>query len=163
MASQEDGTVRIRTAAHLSDLSDTHFYASIRKWKGLQREHLAHKPRVTPTKHPTTLPRKSYTIKYKLRILSWLQVKSVPCGPSPGDLQKLTIKETANRFCLPIANVSQWKAEEKAGKYLNVLGMAWRVEGGGRKRKWREMERKLYELFRQRRAAGRVIRRCHKS
>ena len=37
--------------------------------------------------------------------------------------------------------------------------MARRLEGGGRRRKWVEMERKLYDSFRQRRAEGKVVRR----
>jgi len=36
--------------------------------------------------------------------------------------------------------------------------MARRSGGEGRRRKWVEMERKLYESFRQRRAEGKVVR-----
>jgi len=69
------------------------------------------------------------------------------------------MREAAERFKIPFGNLGRWQREEKAGNYLEVSASARRLEGGGRRRKWVDMERRLYECFRQRRAEGKIVRR----
>lgn len=71
--------------------------------------------------------RKSYTINYKLRVLSWLQTASIPCGPSK--FQQPTIREAADQFKIPFGNLGRRQREEKAGRYLEISASARRLEG----------------------------------
>jgi len=69
------------------------------------------------------------------------------------------LAEAAKRFRIPAGTLGKWRKEEKSGKYLEPSAIARRLEGGGRKRKWVEMERILYDQFRYRRAEGKVVQR----
>ena len=65
----------------------------------------------------------------------------------------------AAHFKIPAGNLSRWKKDEREGRYAEARRGERRLSGGGRSRKWPELERALYEEFRQRRALGRPVRR----
>jgi len=68
-------------------------------------------------------------------------------------------EEVAYRFKVPARNLSRWKKEEAAGKFKDQKAGQRRAGGGGRGRLWMEMEKALFEQFRERRAIGRPVRR----
>ena len=150
-------SARSRVVVPLAELPVTKLYAGIKKRKGPKRQLLEQKPPAPPKKSPAAHSRKSYTIKYKLRVLAWLGSQCIPCSPSR--FREPTVGETAKRFRISAKNIVRWRAEERAGKYLEVSASARRVGGGGQRRKWEEMERDLYDRFRRRRAEGKVVRR----
>ena len=134
------------------------FYAGEKKKPGPKRNLLKVSIRATP--NAIQNPRKSYTINYKLWVLSWLRVlASIPSGPSK--FREPTFQEAATRFKIPLGNLGRWQKEEREGNYLEGSAMSRRLIGGGRRRKchWVDMERKLYESFRQCRAKGKVVHR----
>jgi len=149
----QQGTARVRVTVQLSELPAGRFYAREKRKPGPKRKLLAKQLRTSPP--AVQQPRRSYTVNYKLRVLSWLQKPSIPCGPTR--LREPTLAEAANRFKIPVANLGKWQKEERQGKYLEISAMACRIGGGGRRRKWAEMERVLYDQFRHRRAEGKVV------
>jgi len=151
----QQSTARIRVAPQLPELPAGRFYAGERRKPGPKRKLLAKQLRSTPP--AVKQPRRSYTVNYKLCVLSWLQKPSIPCGPTR--LREPALGEAANRFKIPLPNLGKWQKEEQEGKYLEPSALACRIGGGGRRRKWAEMEGTLYDLFRHRRAEGKVVRR----
>ena len=149
------GTARVRVVIQLPELPAGRFYAGEKRKPGPKRRLLAAQLRTSPK--AVQQPRRSYTVNYKLRVLSWLQKLSIPCGPTR--LREPTLVEAAHRFKIPVANLGKWQKEERQGKYLEPSAVACRIGGGGRQRKWAEMERILYDLFRHGRAEGKVVRR----
>ena len=81
----------------------------------------------------------------------------IVCGPTK--VREPTRNEVARRFKVPAANLTRWKREEEKGKFAQMKGNQRRATGGGRGRQWPEMERELFERFRERRAIGRIVRR----
>lgn len=153
MAPQPCGRTRIQP--NLPPLPADKFYAGIKKKRGPKRKPLAEilqKP-----ERRVENPYRSYTVSYKLRILSyWIQTR-VACGPTR--VRELTREEVAHHFKIPASNLSRWRKEEKEGKFAAMKAGQKRVGGGGRGRRWIEMEKELFEKFRERRALGRPVRR----
>lgn len=58
----------------------------------------------------------SFTVSYKLRILSYWIEKRVACGPTR--VCELTREEVAYHFKVPAANLSQWMKEAGEGKFV---------------------------------------------
>jgi len=146
---------RIHIQSNLPALPADPFYAGIKKKPGPKRRPLS--VALLKPKNPTLNPHRSYTVNYKLRILSYWSSKCIPCGPTR--FREPTRAEVADRFQIPATNLSRWRREEEAGHYQEAKGRQHRVLGGGRQRRWKEMERELFELFRERRAMGRPVRR----
>jgi len=146
---------RIRVQPDLRPLPAGKFYAGIKKKRGSKR-----KPLTEILQRPTKVaenPYRSYTIKYKLRVLSyWI-------GPqirySPTKVRQPTREEVSNYFKVPAANLSRWRQEEKEGKFRDQQGGQRRGSGGGRKLQWPAIEKELYQRFREQRALGRPVRR----
>ena len=149
------GSAHSKVHITLPELPASKFYAGESTKRGPKRKFLANRSRAAPS--AVSSSRKSYTINYKLRVVSWLQMPVIPNGPSRFRVH--TLAEGANRFMIPVGNLGRWVREEKAGHYLTTSAMSRRIEGGGRQRKWIEMERILYDRFRYRRAEGKVVRR----
>ena len=149
------GTARVRVAVQLPELPAEGFYTGGKRKLGPKRKPLAEQLRTSPL--AVKPPRRSYTVNYKLRVLSWLHKKSIPCSPTR--LREPTLAEAANTFKIPVANLGKWQKEEQQGKYLEPSAAAGMIGGGGRRRKWTEMERILYDLFQHRSAEGKVVRR----
>ncbi|RPA92399.1 hypothetical protein L873DRAFT_1710114, partial [Choiromyces venosus 120613-1] len=99
----------------------------------------------------------AYTVNSKLRILLYWKTRSIHYGPSC--FHAPTQAEVAAHFRLPATNLSRWKKEYEVAHYIAGKGTEQRTLGGGRRRKWKEMEKELYEEFRQWYAMGRPIRR----
>ena len=121
------------------------------KRPGPRRAPIAQRPLSFPT--PVSCTKQSYTVKYKLRILSYLQHGEIRCGPTK--TRKPTLKETAKRFQIPVANISRWKHEES--KLLKMSGGQNRSRPPTRK--WPKMESRLYAKFREYSDKGKIVRR----
>jgi len=67
------------------------------------------------------------------------------------------LQEAATRFKIPRENLGRWQKEERAGNYLEASAMSRRLTGGGKGRRWVDMELKLYQNLQQRRAEGKVV------
>jgi hypothetical protein len=139
----------------LPPLSADRFYAGIKKKPGPKRRAIIEVSRVAPK--PVGSRHCSYSVSYKLRVLSYWNSSSIPIGPSRK--RQPTRKEVADRFKIPCSNLTRWQREEKAGKFLLQGSLQKRGFGGGRTRKWIAMERILYQQFLERRGKGQVVRR----
>ena len=89
--------------------------------------------------------------------MSYWYESHIKCGPSK--FREPTVAEVGKYFNIPIGNLHRWGKDEKEGKFADAKQQQRRLLGGGRPRQWQELERELYEEFRQRRAIGRPIRR----
>lgn len=118
---------------------------------GPKRLSIAKRPLSFPP--PVACTQRSYSVKYKLRVLSYLQHAEIPYGPTK--TRKPTLKETSVHYKIPIANISRWKHEEP--KLLKMSGAQNRSRGAVRK--WPRMESRLYARFREQRAKGKIVRR----
>jgi len=147
---------RIKVQPVLPPLPADRFYAGVKKKRGPARKSLTEVLHAQPKRKPGN-PYRSYTVSYKLRVLSFWFGKTIPCGPNT--FREPTRLEVAVHFKLPVGNLSRWKKAEKEGKFLLQTRSQRRQGGGGRHRQWGEMERMLYEEFRERRALGRPVRR----
>lgn len=156
-ASQKKLAGRIKVQVDLPGLPPTKFYAGIKKKTGPKRKPLAEALQTVSHRKPVQNPYRSYTVSYKLRVLSYWYKPSIPCGPTK--LREPTSEEVANYFKIPVRNLSRWKKEEMEGKYATQTREQRRAVGGGRQRRWAEMERELFSQFRERRALGRPVRR----
>jgi hypothetical protein len=146
---------RSKVVVTLPPLAPGRFYAGVKKKPGPKRQKLSKSLRKPPP--PVGSTRRSYTINYKLRVLSYWFTPSIPIGPTRK--REPTRLEVADRFKIPASNLSRWKKDEIAGRYSEQESSQRQVTGGGRVRKWAIMERALYERFRQRRGEGKIIRR----
>ena len=99
----------------------------------------------------------SYNISYKLWVLSYWGMASIPSGPTKW--RKPTRTEVINRFRIPGSNLTWWRKVEAGGKYIDLWKGQQQASGGRRKRQWKEMERQLYDRFRVCRATGEFVRR----
>lgn len=131
------------------------FYAGVKKKTGPKRKLLSEKLRAPPKRVDN--PYRSYSISYKLRVLSYWNIPSIPSGPTK--MRKPMRTEVINRFKISGTNLTRWRKEEAEGKFSSLRKGQQRISGGGRKRQWEEMERKLYDRFRIRRAMGGFVRR----
>ena len=146
---------RTKVQPILEPLPAERFYAGVKKKTGPKRKLLSEKLRAPPKRVDN--PYCSYTINYKLRVLSYWDIPSIPCGPTI--LRKPMRTEVINRFKISGTNLTQWRKEEAEGKFLDLRKGQKQSTGGGRKREWEEMERKLYDRFRILRAMGGFVRR----
>ena len=152
-ASQRSG--RVPGRPDIPPLPADKFYAGVQK----KREPVR-KPLSEVLRHPqkeVTNPYRSYTVSYKLRVLSYWIGTKIPYGPTR--VREPTQVEKAERFKIPAGNLSRWKKEEEEGKFTALKGGQRRAGGGGRGRVWAAMEKVLFEQFRERRAMGRPVRR----
>lgn len=139
----------------LPPLSADRFYAGVKKRPGPKRSSVADAPRVPPK--PVESRYCSYTVSYKLRVLSYWYIPSIPIGPSAK--RKPTRREVAHRFKIPPSNLTRWQKEEEGGKFQTQASSQKRAIGGGRARKWVDLERELYKKFLEHRGMGKVVRR----
>jgi len=146
---------RVRVYPNIPPLPADKFYAGVKKKRGPTRKPLVEVLRL-PSKVVTN-PYHSYTVSYKLRVLSYWAGAKMPCGPTK--VREPTREEVAYRFKVPAGNQSRWKKEEAAGKFKDQKAGQRRAGGGGRGRLWVEMEKALFERFREQRAIGRPVRR----
>jgi len=153
MPAKAAGRTKVRPV--LAPLPANRFYAGIKKKSGPKRQLLSEKLRAPP--RPVENPYQSYTVSYRLRVLSYWETPSIPIGPTK--LRKPMRIEVMQRFQIPGPNLTRWRKEEAEGKYLEHRKSQQRDSGGGRKTKWEEMEKKLYDQFRVRRATGGFVRR----
>ena len=129
MAPQPCGQTRIQP--NLPSLPADKFYAGIKKKPGPKRKPLAEILR-KPERRVEN-PYRSYTVSYKLRILSyWIETR-VACAPTR--VRELTREEVAHHFKVPAANLSRWKKEEREGKFAAMKAGQKRAGGGGRGRR----------------------------
>ncbi|RPA95695.1 hypothetical protein L873DRAFT_1296168 [Choiromyces venosus 120613-1] len=145
---------RIRVQPDLPPLPADRFYAGVKKKRGPKRKPLTkilRKP-----KKAAENPYRSYTVSYKLRVLSYWIGTRIRCSPTK--VRELTQEEVAAYFKVPASNLSRWRIEEKEGKFKQQKAGQRRAAGGGRKRCWPEMEKELFQQFRERRALGRPVR-----
>jgi len=70
-----------------------------------------------------------------------------------------TPEEVAFRFKVRGGNLTRWRKEEEQGNFIAQRAGQRRAGGGGRGRQWADMEKVLFERFRERRAIGRPVRR----
>jgi len=153
MPSQPSGRIRVQTS--IPPLPANRFYAGIKKKRGPKRKPLSELLRAP--KQRVENPYRSYTVSFKLRVLSYWAAAKIPCGPTK--VREPTRIEVAKRFRIPATNLTRWKREEGKGKFAEMRGDQRRTAGGGRSRQWPEMERELFQKFRERRALGRPVRR----
>jgi len=146
---------RIQVPTILEPIPANRFYARVKKRPGPKGKGLSEALRAPPK--PVENPYRSYTIRYKLRILSYWQIPSIPTGPT--QLRKPSRIGVAEWFKIPPRNISRWRKEEAEGKYKELSKQQCRQPWGGRKRKWELLERNLYDRFHMHRAKGRNIRR----
>ena len=99
----------------LPPLPADRFYAGVKKRPGPKRSSVADAPRIPPK--PVESRYRSYTVSYKLRILSYCYIPSIPIGPSAK--RKPTRREVAHRFKIPPSNLTHTMAnlEEEEGKF----------------------------------------------
>jgi len=131
--------------------SDTFDGPQKRKRTGRPRIEIVKKPLLFPP--PVSTRKQQYTVRYKLRVLSYLEHARVPLGPTV--MREVTAAETAQRFKIPASNIARWKKQEK--ELLGLLGTQHRNRTG--KRKWPAVEEPLYLEFLKRREVGKVVRR----
>jgi len=153
MPSQRCGRIRVQTC--LPPLPAERCYAGVKKKTGPKRKPLTLLLRVEGRKVEN--PYHSYTVNFKLHILSYWMGARIREGPTKE--RQLTQVEVAQRFKIPATNLYRWKKEEERGKFAQMKGEQRRMRGGGRGRMWPGMERELFEKFRERRALGRPVRR----
>jgi len=106
------------------------FYAGVQQRGGPVR-----KPLVKGLRHPqkeVANPYHSYTVSYKLCLLSYWIGTKIPWGPRR--VREPTLAEVAERFKVPARNLSRWKKEEKEGKFIAQNAGQRRAGGGGRGR-----------------------------
>src|SRR5437660_1711769 len=115
------GRIKVQTA--LPPLPANRVYAGIKRKRGPKRKPVLE----ALQKHRKPLtgnPYRSYTINYKLRILSFWFGKNIPDGPTK--MREPTRHEVDKYFKIPPSNLTRWKKEE--GRY-------WRtpadIEGNG--------------------------------
>lgn len=136
-----------------SPLDPGEFYAGVKKRPGPKRKSIAEK-KLAPPKPVLTNPHRSYTAQYKLRVLSYWQHTKIRIGPTK--TRQPTRAEVADRFKIPLSNLTRWKKEENG--LITSLGTQ-RQRSDVRKRRWRKMEIPLYQQFLKRRSEGKVVRR----
>jgi len=146
---------RTKVQPVLEPLSTDRFYAGVRRKPGPKRKPLAEGLRSPPKRVEN--PYRTYTVSYKLRVLSYWNTPSI--RSSPTKLRKPARAEVVERFKVARSNLSRLRKDEVAGKFKEVAKGQCRGSGGGRKRKWEVLERELYDQFRMRRASGRIVRR----
>lgn len=147
---------RLKVQPTLPPLPANRFYAGIKRKPGPKRQRLADVLQKYK-KPPTGNPYRSYTIGYKLRVLSFWFGKNIPDGPTK--MREPTRLEAAKYFKIPPSNLTRWKKDEREGKFEGPKAGQRRGGSGGRQRTWKEMERELYTEFLKRRGMGRVVRR----
>lgn len=135
---------RIKVRPVLEPLSTNRFYAGIRQKPGPKRKLLAQQLRSLPKRVEN--PYRTYTVSYKLRVLSYWATPSIPISPTK--LRKPTRAEVAERFKVAGSNLSRWRNDEAAGNFESLERSQCRGTGGGRKRKWEILEQELYDQFR---------------
>jgi len=97
----------------LPELTAKKFYAGKRKKPGPKPSLLVKQLGVSPP--AVKQARRSYTINYKLCVLSWLVWPFIPCGPTK--LREATLAEAAKHFRIPAVTLGKWRKEEKSGNY----------------------------------------------
>ncbi|RPA96987.1 hypothetical protein L873DRAFT_1810496, partial [Choiromyces venosus 120613-1] len=100
--------------SNLPPLPSNCFYARIKKKTGPKQKSLSEV--LCKRKEPTNNLHRTYTVNYKLRILSYWKTSSIPYSPS--NFHAPTWAEVAARFRLLATNLSRWKKEEEAGHYI---------------------------------------------
>lgn len=115
----------------LPPLPADRFYAGVKKRPGPKRSSVADAPHVPPK--PVERRYRSYTVSYKLRVLSYWYIPSIPIGPTAK--HKPTRREVAHQFKIPLSNLTRWQKEEEEGKFLTQASSQKRAIGGGRARK----------------------------
>jgi len=153
MPSQPCGRIRVQTV--ISPLPANRFYAGIKKKRGPKRKPLSELLRAS--KQGVENPYRSYTVSFKLRVLSYWAAAQTSCGRTK--VREPTRIEVAKRFRIPATNLTRWRREEEQGKFTEMRGGQRRTVGVGRNRQWPGMKRELFEKFRERRALGRPVRR----
>ena len=152
-SNKQAGRKRVRVV--LPPLPADRFYAGVKKRPGPKRRPIADAPHAPPK--PVESRYRSYTVSYKLRILSYWQTPSIPIGPTGKRIPRRD--EVAKRYKISSSNLSRWQKEEKEGKFLLQVGTQKRAIGGGCARRWVHLERELYQQFLERRAMGKSVRR----
>jgi len=145
----------IRVQTVIPPLPANRFYAGIKKKRGPKRKPLS--KLLQAPKQGVENPHRSYTVSFKLRVLSNWAAAQISCGPTK--VREPTRIEVAKRFRIPATNLTHWRREEEQGKFTEMRRGQRRTVGGGRNRQWPGMERELFEKFRERRALGRPVRR----
>lgn len=132
---------RIQVQPDLPPLPADKFYTGIRKKRGPARKPLVEVLRCPPKE--VANPYRSYTVSYKLRVLSYWIGTKIPYGPTK--IREPTRAEVAHRFKIPAGNLSRWKKEEEEGKFTTQKAGQRLAGGGGRGRLWAAMEKVLFE------------------
>jgi len=128
-ASNKKAAGRIKVQIDLPALPPTKFYAGIKKKRGPKRKALSETLQKVSHLKPVQNPYRSYTVSYKLRVLSYWYTASIPCGPTKK--REPSRDEVANYFKIPVGNLARWKKEEKEGKYGAQTRQQRRAGGGG--------------------------------
>ncbi|RPA99256.1 hypothetical protein L873DRAFT_1843781 [Choiromyces venosus 120613-1] len=102
---------RIKVQPTLDPLPAERFYAGIKKKPGPKRKLLSEQLRVVPK--PVENRYRSYSISYKLRVLSFWDTPSIPSGSST--VHKPTCVEVISRFRIRGSNLTCWHKEEAKG------------------------------------------------
>jgi hypothetical protein len=128
------------------------FYAGVKKRPGPRKRPISEKALAPP--RPIQTPHRSYTVKFKLRVLSYWRHTRLPIGPT--QTRQPSRSEVSRRFKIPLSNLTRWKANEVL---LTKSGNDMRSIRNSQPRKWVDMERALYTRFIERRKSGKIVRR----
>lgn len=126
------------------------FYAGVKKRPGPKRRPIAEQQLAFPRAVKYT--KRSYTVKYKLRVLSYWHYTKIPTGPTTS--RPPNRAEVSHRFKIPPTNLLRWKNSE--AKLLESVGTQRRNIVPNRR--WKEMEVVLYDRFIERRKQGKTVR-----
>lgn len=106
------------------------FYAGVKTKRGPKCKSFADV--LQCPKKQVSNPYRSYTVRYKLRVLSYWIAAEKPCGPTR--VQEPTREEVAFWFKVPAGNLTRWRKEEEQGKFIAQRADQRRAGGGGRGR-----------------------------
>jgi len=128
-ASNKKSAGPIKVQIDLPALHPTKFYASIKKKRCPKRKPLSEALQKVSHHKPVHNPYTSYTVSYKLQVLSYWYTASIPYGPTK--LREPCRQEVASYFRILVSNLARWQKEEKEGKYSGQTREQRRAAGGG--------------------------------
>lgn len=126
------------------------FYAGVRKRPGPKRKPVSERQLNPPP--PVKNQNRPYTVRYKLRVLSYWHHTQIRSGPTT--FRQPLRAEVSKRFKIPVTNLLRWKKGEQ--DLLNSLSTQRRTPVSIRP--WAEMEVQLYSKFIERRGKGKAVR-----
>ena len=111
----------------LKPLSTDRFYAGVRRKRGPKRKALSGGVGSAPKGVESAY--RTYTISYKIRVLSYWDTPSIRISPTK--LRKPTRAEAAERFKVAESNLSRWKKDQGEGKFKELAKGQCRGSGRG--------------------------------